>query len=66
MEKGKSKEEKLKDLKRQQVQKRRSVKVRALKVKEGKKQMLKPGSEHMVGAATADVLVKAGRAEIVK
>ncbi len=66
MEKVQSKEQAHKDLKRQERQKQRSVKVKGLKAKEGKKQMLKPGKSYMVGALTAEVLVKSGRAEIVK
>lgn len=64
-EKKQSKEQILKDLKRQERQRTRNTKIKGVKVKEDAKQLLTPGKAYMVGAALADVLVKAGRAEIV-
>jgi len=61
-----TKDEAEKALKHQAGQRSRNTKIKGLKAKEGGKQLLKPGKEYMVGAALADVLVKAGRAEIVK
>jgi len=65
-EKRQSKEQILKELKRQERQRTRNTKIKGVKVKEGSKQLLTPGKSYMVAAALADVLVKAGRAEIVK
>lgn len=63
----KSKEDQLKDLKRQERQRTRNTKIEALDPgKEGKKTRLIPGKTYMVGADTAKVLEKAGRAKIIK
>jgi len=66
-QKKKSKEDRLKDLKRQQRQRTRNTKIEALEPKDDqKKTKLVPGETYMVGADVAKVLVKAGRAKIIK